>query len=137
VRAGLSKATPSERGHAARSTAGIDVVEVVGDDGRLGAGYRGLMVERTIRALGIPWYRREDWNALLALFVDREKFPATYDGWLRRAGRAEKEFKRQGTIAERVYIDPIEFSLWCVDRDTDLDAAARMKFAAEAVARKY
>ena len=96
------------------------------------------MVERTIRALGIPWYRREDWDALLALFVDAERLlPATYDKWLRRAEQAEKEFKRQGTIAERVYIDPIEFSLWCVDRGTDLDAAARMNFAAEAVDRKY
>ena len=95
------------------------------------------MAERTIRALGMPWYRREDWDALVVLFSDLAKLPATYDKWLRRAEQAEKEFKRQGTIAERVYIDPIEFSLWCVDRGTDLDAAARMNFADEAVARKY
>jgi hypothetical protein len=113
-------------------------VEVVGDDGRRDAGYRRVMVEHKVRAVGIPWYRREDWDALLALFVDAERLlPATYNKWLRRAEQAEKEFKRQGTIAERVYIDPIEFSLWCVDRGTDLDAAARMNFAAEAVDRKY
>ena len=74
------------------------------------AGYRRVMVERTIRALGIPWYRPEDWNALLAIFVDRENFPTTYDKWLRRAGRAEKEFERNGTLAERVYLDPAEFA---------------------------
>jgi hypothetical protein len=95
------------------------------------------MVERTIRALGIPWYRREDWNALLALFVDREKLPATYDRWLRRAGRTEKEFKRQGTIADRVYLDPAEFAGWCVARGLNIEAAARMSFATEAVAGKY
>jgi len=112
-------------------------VEVVGDDGRLGAGYRRFMVERTIRAIGIPWYRREDWDALRALFVDAAKLPATYEKWLRKAEHAEKQFKRQGAITERINLDPVEFSLWCVDRGTDLDAAARMNFAAEAVARKY
>ena len=95
------------------------------------------MAERTIRALGMPWYRREDWDALVVLFSDLAKLPATYNKWLRRAEQAERELKRQGTITERVYLDPIEFSLWCVDRGTDLDAAARMNFAAEAVARKY
>jgi hypothetical protein len=95
-----------------------------------------MMVERAIQTLGMPWYRREDWNVLLALFVDREKLPATYGKWLRRAVRAEKEFNRQGATAERVYLDPIKFSLWCVDRGTDLDAAARMSFAAEAITRK-
>jgi hypothetical protein len=120
-----------------RSTAGIEVVEVVGDDGRLGPRYRSFMVERKVRAIGIPWYRREDWDALLALVIDAAKLPATYDKWLRKAEHAEKQFKRQGTIAERVYLDPIEFSLWCVDRGTDLDAAARMNFAAEAVDPKY
>jgi hypothetical protein len=111
-------------------------VEVVGHDGRFGAGYR-FMVEHKVRAIGIPWYRREDWDALRALFIDAAKLPATYDRWLRKAKHAQKQFQRQGAITERVYLDPIEFSLWCVDRDTDLDAAARMKFAAEAVARKY
>jgi hypothetical protein len=84
-----------------------------------------------------PWYRREDWDALRALFIDAAKLPATYDQWLRKAEHAEKQFKRQGSLTGRVYLDPIEFSLWCVDRGTDLDAAARMNFASEAVARKY
>jgi hypothetical protein len=95
------------------------------------------MVERKVRAIGIPWYRREDWDALLALVIDAAKLPATYDKWLRKAEHAEKQFKRHGAITERVNLDPIEFSLWCVDRGTDLDAAARMNFAAEAVDRKY
>jgi hypothetical protein len=112
-------------------------VEVVGDDGRLGAGYRRFMVEQKVRAIGIPWYRQEDWDALRALFIDAAKLPATYDKWLRKAEHAEKQFKRHGAITERVNLDPIEFSLWCVDRGTDLDAAARMNFAAEAVDRKY
>src|SRR5258708_1091568 len=95
------------------------------------------MVERGIRGLGIPWYRREDWNAVLAIFVDREKLPSTYQQWLRRAEKAEREFGRKGTIAERIYLDPALFSRWCADRGLKIDAAARMSFAAEAVARKH
>jgi hypothetical protein len=37
------------------------------------------MVERKLRAIGIPWYRREDRDALLVLFIDAAKLPATYD----------------------------------------------------------
>jgi hypothetical protein len=95
------------------------------------------MAERTIRALGMPWYRRADWNALLILFVDAAKFPATYDKWLRRAEKAEREFERQGTISERVYVDPAEFAGWCAARGLKIDAAARMNFAAQVVAGKY
>jgi hypothetical protein len=94
------------------------------------------MVERTIRTLGMPWYRQEDWDALIALFVDREKLPATYVKWLRRAEQGEKVLKREGTILERVYLEPGEFAGWCTKRGSNVDAAARMNFAAEAVARK-
>jgi hypothetical protein len=95
------------------------------------------MVERAIRTLGMPWYRREDWSALLIIFVDATKLPATYDKWLRRAEKAEREFERQGTIAERVYLDPIEFAGWCGARGLKIDAAARMNFATEFITRKY
>ena len=112
-------------------------MEVGEDDGRLSAGYRGFMVERTIRAIGIPWYRREDWDALVVLFSDLAKLPATYNKWLRRAEQAERELKRQGTITERVYLDPVEFAGWCAGRGRKIDAAARMNFATEAVTGKY
>jgi hypothetical protein len=95
------------------------------------------MVERTIRTLGMPWYRRDDWNALLIIFVDATKFPATYDKWRHRAEKAERELERQGMIAERVYLDPAEFAGWCAARGMKVDAAARMNFATEAVTLKY
>jgi hypothetical protein len=73
---------------------------------------------------------------LLIIFVDATKFPAAYDKWLHRAERPEREFERQGTIAERIYLDPTKFAGWCIARGLKIDAAAGMNFAAEAVDRK-
>jgi hypothetical protein len=81
--------------------------------------------------------RSDAWDALVVLFSDLAKLPATYNKWLRRAEQAERELKRQDTITERVYLDPVEFAGWCAGRGRKIDAAARMNFATEAVTGKY
>mgnify|MGYP000987374674 FL=1 len=90
-----------------------------------------------IRAVGIPWYRREDYPALLRLFVDRDRLPARFDDWLQRAEQTLQSVQAGGQIAEKVYLDPAEFSRWCGARGLDIDSDARMAFANEAVALKY
>ena len=110
----------------------VDIIEWVDDN-------RNTLVWR------FPRYQNEIKNGARlvvrpgqsAIFVDRENIPATYDKWLRRAERTEKEFKRQGTITERVYLDPVEFAGWCATRGRRINAAARMNFATKAVTGKY
>lgn len=41
-------------------------------------------------ALGIGWYRREDWPRLLQLVPDRAALHDTYDEWLSDFHRTEK-----------------------------------------------
>jgi len=42
------------------------------------------------RIFALPWYARGEYPALLKLFSDPDKLPATYDGWLKRAELTEK-----------------------------------------------
>lgn len=95
------------------------------------------MAGRQVRAIGIPWFRRADYDGLRRLFADGAGLPATFDQWHERAEELRRQIEAQGGIAERVMIDPDEFPAWCRGRGLDIDSEARKRFAAAAVARKY
>lgn len=90
-----------------------------------------------VRAVGIPWYRREEYGRIRRVMADGHLLPATWRDWLDRAQQAEQQIKAQGIVAERVYLDPRGFPDWCRARGLDVDADARMRFASEAVATRY
>lgn len=90
-----------------------------------------------IRALGIVWFRQEDYPALLAIFKDSEKMPRTWKEWLENAERMEKRAQADGHLTERVYIDPHTFPDWCARNDTSVDRDGRNKFVAFTIAEKY
>ena len=48
------------------------------------------------QTLALPWFARSDYPALLDLFSDANKLPTTYDAWLERAERIEREFQKAG-----------------------------------------
>ncbi|MBP2316138.1 hypothetical protein [Azospirillum soli] len=90
-----------------------------------------------VQAVGIPWYRREDWETLKRLFADADKLHDAYDQWLVSAEKLAKHLKAKGMIVEQVPINPDEFANWCGIRRKPLDAKARNDFANEFVARKH
>jgi hypothetical protein len=77
----------------------------------------------------LPWYERRDYPALLKLFSDPDKLPATYDAWLERAEQVERQFKRAGFGVARIWIRPVPFAGWCKERNVSLDQRARLTFA--------
>ncbi|WP_425065094.1 hypothetical protein [Reyranella sp.] len=83
--------------------------------------------------VSIPWYRRGDYEALLALFSDSEKLPRTFDAWLLRAEGFEKQAKSAGRATARIYLRPMPFAAWCKERDLSPDGHARRVFASEGV----
>jgi hypothetical protein len=80
----------------------------------------------------LPWYARGDYPALLKLFKDPDKLPATYDAWLQRAEQVENQLQRAGLAVVRIWIRPVPFAAWCKERNTSPDQAARLTFANEA-----
>ena len=81
----------------------------------------------------LPWYDRRDYLALLKLFTDPDRLPATYDAWLERAEGIERQFKRAGFGVARIWVRPVPFAAWCKERNVSPDQAARLIFANEAV----
>ena len=79
----------------------------------------------------LPWCDRRDYPALLTLFSDPDKLPATYDAWLERAEGVERQFKRAGFGVARIWIRPVPFAAWCDERKVSPDQAARLTFANE------
>jgi hypothetical protein len=80
--------------------------------------------------IALPWYRRGDYAALLRLFSDPDKVPATYDAWLKRAESTERQLQKGMSVA-RVWIRPRPFAAWCKQRNVSPDQAARLTFANE------
>jgi hypothetical protein len=80
----------------------------------------------------LPWYARADYPALLRLFSDPDKLPATYDAWLQRAEQVEHQLQRAGLAVARICIRPAPFAVWCKERNVSPDQAARLIFANEA-----
>jgi len=82
--------------------------------------------------IALPWYARGNYPALLKLFSDPDKLPATYDAWLKRAELTEKQFQKAGFGVARIWIRPRPFAAWCKERNVSPDQAARLTFANEA-----
>ena len=89
------------------------------------------------RAVGIAWFRKEDYAALIRVFEDGNKFTRTWEQWLKGAEKDEARFKADGYVVERVYIDPDTFPDWCHKAGVRADRQGRLKFAGEFVAKKY
>ena len=91
-----------------------------------------------IRAIGIAWFRNaRDFQAIRAASRDGFRLPPSFAAWQRRAEQLRQTLLRQGAIVEQVYLDPGQFTDWCRTNGLDIDANARIRFASEAVARKY
>jgi hypothetical protein len=85
------------------------------------------------QTLGLPWFARSDYPALLNLFSDSDLLPATYDAWLERAKGVERQFQKAGFDISKIWIRPIPFAAWCDERNISPDQVARLTFVNEAL----
>lgn len=94
------------------------------------------MSKMPIRAVGLAWYKREDYPRILQIMEDADKLPPTHEKWLYSAQKVESQAKRNGTIVVRAVIDPDEFIAYCARHDLKIDAHARTRFGAEVAAEQ-
>jgi hypothetical protein len=83
--------------------------------------------------LALPWYARGDYPALLKLFSDSNRLPATFDAWLERTEGVELQFQKAGFAVARIWIHPLPFAAWCKERNVSPDQTARLIFVNETV----
>jgi hypothetical protein len=80
-------------------------------------------------AVGLAWFRRDEWPQLLASAADREKLEDTYDEWLREARKLLLDAATRGVAIEKVDVGIDELLAWCRHENRPLDGDARASFA--------
>ena len=86
-----------------------------------------------VRAIGIAWYRLEDYSAILRIMTDGDSLPNTFHEWRMKAEEKEKIERRSGHTVVRVFIDTKTFPDWCGARGLNIDTHARMLYASTVV----
>ena len=84
-------------------------------------------------AIGLAWYRREQWPRLLSISDDREDLEPTYDEWLTHAAGTFGDLVRDGHDVRKVDVDTEELLSWCQRRGLAVNGEARADFASEQV----
>jgi hypothetical protein len=82
-----------------------------------------------IQAVGMVWYKRENYERIRTICEDGNNLHDTYDEWFKAAEIGRKGLESQGARVICVDIDPVEFPVWCRNNDMKLNAAARNRYA--------
>jgi len=90
-----------------------------------------------VRAVGVPWVRKDDYEAFLLVSEDADQLPETWEKFTQYTKMFENKWKADGYIVERTYIDPETFPDWCAKNGVRVNTEGRKKFAAVVVAEKY
>ena len=87
-------------------------------------------------AVGISWYRPDNFEQCLAVFDDASEMHDTYKDWLADAELTEATAKNRGLLVMRINIDPVEFPKWC-EREgfAEINNQARSFFVSKEVER--
>ncbi len=91
----------------------------------------------SVEVIGLAWYRKEDYERLMAMFTDRDELPDTYEDWLAKAQKIVVTMSMDGFLMEKSYIDPETFPQWCAKKGLEMDASARTRYAVEEVEAKH
>jgi hypothetical protein len=82
-------------------------------------------------AIGIAWYRPEQWSMLRALSSDPEVLERTHAEWLAGVAKTMEALRQQGISVKKIDIDVQELSAWCQSRDRVMDGDARATYVTE------
>jgi hypothetical protein len=83
--------------------------------------------------IGVAWYAREDYTRIREIMDDSHTLPPTYDEWEQGIELMVAREAAPNRIIHKIYIDPETFSMWCKERNANLNGNARAEFAAVAV----
>jgi hypothetical protein len=81
-------------------------------------------------AIGVAWYRPEEWETLRNVSIDRDQLEETHAQWLKEAERVVKRLRQQGLQIVKIDVEVADLLLWCESQKIPLDAEARSKYTA-------
>lgn len=78
--------------------------------------------------IGIGWYKKEQWDDLRRVSVDREILENTWEEWATVAERRMIDLMRLGSNVQKVPVDVDDLVLWCRAQYRPVDADARATY---------
>ncbi|MGE5838878.1 MAG: hypothetical protein ACM34H_03015 [Deltaproteobacteria bacterium] len=79
--------------------------------------------------IGIAWFKDEAiYRRALAIFIDPQNMPDSFEEWKALVGRRCEMIKRSGNVALRGDIDPEGFAAWCSSRGHLANSQGRIAF---------
>jgi hypothetical protein len=75
--------------------------------------------------------RREDYVRFLAVMVDRDELPQSFEEWQRNIERMLADLKANGLVMKPVVFDAEEFVAFCLARNLPCGSEARAHYAAD------
>jgi len=76
------------------------------------------------------WYRREDYDRILAIMDDAEEFPSSFEEWEDTARRQIDGMRSHGAVIQQIFLDPNQFLAFCEKKGLAKDGTARAEYAA-------
>lgn len=86
-----------------------------------------MNTDRT-RIIVVPWYSRDDFDALRELAGDDSRFPPDFDSWERSAVSATEKLLAQGRIVQPLTIRVQDYLAWLEQTNRRNTAGARLRF---------
>ena len=93
--------------------------------------------DEPVQRLGIAWFDRDEWRKMREVAVDSANLDDTFEEWEAGATRILGGLQARGVLAEPVHISTSELRQWCVERNLQLDGAARAEFTDFKLRQKY
>ena len=78
--------------------------------------------------VGIGWYKKEQWDELRRVSVDRGTLEPTWEEWAAVAEQRMIDLMRLGTNVQKVPVDVGELVLWCRAQNRPVDGEARATY---------
>ena len=76
------------------------------------------------------WYRREDYDRILAIMDDAEEFPSSFEKWEDTAWRQIDGMRSHGAVIQQIFLDRNQFLAFCEKKGLAKDGTARSEYVA-------
>ena len=80
--------------------------------------------------VGVAWYKREQWQLLRDVSLDREEMEATYTEWKKDAEKALEQLQQGGLDVVKVHVEIEDLLDWCLEQNIPVNATVRSRYAA-------
>jgi hypothetical protein len=61
----------------------------------------------------IAWYKKDEYDKLLRVIIDKDSMPLNYNDWLEIATATIEDLKNQGFNVKKIVVDVDELIEWC------------------------